>query len=255
MTKNQKIARLKNLSAEQLDEFCIYWNSGPVHDGSRQKAKGIKICKDQDYQKGFYRQYLLSDGWAVYIHRHDDLLILSENDTVRLKGSAKEIVGLLYNIVLTDQALQKIPEREYGLVLSGGGAKGAFEIGVWRWLERTGLIRKIKGISGTSVGALNSILFSCTDLEEAEEIWRSIRQDDLTHVNRESLKRAAQAVLKTMTLTALNPASLSMIVKDWLPLVGETFFTQKKLNEIADRVESCFPVLQGRACRSRRNLR
>ena len=242
MTKNHSIARLKNLSAGQLDEFCIYWNSGPVHDGSRQKAKGITICKDQDYQKGFYRQYLLSDGWAVYLHRHDDLLILSENDTVRLKGSAKEIVGLLYNIVLTDEALQKIPEREYGLVLSGGGAKGAFEIGVWRWLERTGLIRKIKGISGTSVGALNSILFSCTDLEEAEEIWRSIRQDDLTHVNRESLKRAAQAVLKTMTLTALNPASLSMIVKDWLPLVGETFFTQKKLNEIADRVlEDSFP--------------
>ena len=122
MTKNHSIARLKNLSAGQLDEFCIYWNSGPVHDGSRQKAKGITICKDQDYQKGFYRQYLLSDGWAVYLHRHDDLLILSENDTVRLKGSAKEIVGLLYNIVLTDQALLRIPEREYGLVMSGGGA-------------------------------------------------------------------------------------------------------------------------------------
>ena len=136
MMKNQKIARLKNLSAGQLDEFCIYWNSGPVHDGSRQKAKGITIYKDQDYQKGFYRQYLLSDGWAVYLHRHDDLLILSENDTVRLKGSAKEIVGLLYILSLRIRRFRKslrgnmdwsCPEEGQRAPLrsgSGGGWRG-----------------------------------------------------------------------------------------------------------------------------------
>ena len=243
MTKDHDIIELKKLSGRQLDEFCTYWNSGPVHGGRKQKTKGISVEKDRDYRKGFYRQHLLSDGWAVYRHKHDDLLMLSENGALRLKGNAEEILGLLNNLVLADQALRRLPDREYGLVLSGGGAKGAFEIGVWRWLERTGLIRKIKGISGTSVGSLNSVLFSCAGLKEAEEIWLSIQQDDLTHLNRESLQKAAQVVVKTMALKAVKPDSLSMIVKDLLPLVGETFFTQKKLKEIADQVlEGEFPA-------------
>ena len=236
MTKNHYINELKNLSCRQLDEFCIYWNSGPVNDGTEQKARGDRITDNPDFRSGFFREYPLSDGWSLYIHRHDHYLILTEDGVIRLRGNEDEIIGLLYNLVLTETALQKIPEREYGLVLSGGGAKGAFEIGVWRWLERTGLIRKIRGISGTSVGALNSVLFSCTDLAEAEEIWRSIRQDDLTHVNQESLKKAAEVFLKTIALTAVKPVSLPMIIKDLLPLAGETFFTQKKLNEIAEQV-------------------
>jgi len=236
MTKNHYINELKNLSCRQLDEFCIYWNSGPVNDGTEQKARGDRITDNPDFRSGFFREYPLSDGWSLYIHRHDHYLILTEDGVIRLRGNEDEIIGLLYNLVLTETALQKIPEREYGLVLSGGGAKGAFEIGVWRWLERTGLIRKIRGISGTSVGALNSVLFSCTDLAEAEEIWRSIRQDDLTHVNQESLKKAAEVFLKTIALTVVKPVSLPMIIKDLLPLAGETFFIQKKLNEIAEQV-------------------
>ena len=145
-------------------------------------------------------------------------------------------MGLLLNIVNTQKTLKKVPEREYGLVLSGGGAKGAFEIGVWRWLERTGLIRKITGISGTSVGALNSVLFACTTLEEAEEIWRSVQQDDLTHINKETVKKMAVVLTQTIVMTPVRPVSLPMVLKDLLPLLGESFFTQEKLSEIADGV-------------------
>ena len=41
---------------------------------------------------------------------------------------------------------------EYGLVLEGGGAKGAYQIGAWKALKEAGI--HIKGIAGTSVGAL-----------------------------------------------------------------------------------------------------
>ena len=61
-----------------------------------------------------------------------------------------------------------------GLVLSGGGGKGAYQIGVWRALQELGLERHITVISGTSVGALNAALFLKGDLAGAERIWSKI---------------------------------------------------------------------------------
>ena len=48
--------------------------------------------------------------------------------------------------------------KEYGLVLEGGGAKGAYQIGAWKALKEAGI--RIKGIAGTSVGALNGALIA-----------------------------------------------------------------------------------------------
>ena len=45
--------------------------------------------------------------------------------------------------------------ERFGLVLSGGGAKGAFQIGVWQAMCELGLASRITAISGTSVGAIN----------------------------------------------------------------------------------------------------
>jgi len=41
-----------------------------------------------------------------------------------------------------------------GLVLSGGGAKGGYEIGAWKALIDLGI--EIGGVYGTSVGSLNA---------------------------------------------------------------------------------------------------
>jgi len=46
--------------------------------------------------------------------------------------------------------------QNVGLVLSGGGAKGAYEVGVWKALTDVGITDRISVISGTSVGALNA---------------------------------------------------------------------------------------------------
>ena len=43
-------------------------------------------------------------------------------------------------------------QSEYGLVLSGGGAKGAFEMGVWKALRKCNY--PIGAVIGTSVGLL-----------------------------------------------------------------------------------------------------
>jgi|SRR5579864_679955 len=60
-----------------------------------------------------------------------------------------------------------------GLVLGGGGAKGAYEVGVYKALWELG-IRHFHAIAGTSIGALNAILFASKTPDESAQIWRSM---------------------------------------------------------------------------------
>lgn len=72
-------------------------------------------------------------------------------------------------------------EKEYGLVLEGGGAKGAYQIGAWKALKEAGI--RIKGIAGTSVGALNGVLICMGDLEKAESLWENISYSQIMSVD------------------------------------------------------------------------
>lgn len=72
---------------------------------------------------------------------------------------------------------------EWALVFSGGGVKGSYEIGVWQSLMETGFDKKITGVAGTSVGALNSALFVLGDFKRACDIWLSITQEDIVSID------------------------------------------------------------------------
>ncbi|HYG86904.1 MAG TPA: patatin-like phospholipase family protein [Azospirillum sp.] len=65
-----------------------------------------------------------------------------------------------------------------GLVLSGGGAKGAYQIGCWRALREAGIPR-FSVISGTSVGALNAALIAMGDYDVAAKLWEDISPDQV----------------------------------------------------------------------------
>ena len=66
-----------------------------------------------------------------------------------------------------------------GLVFAGGGGKGAYEIGVWKYLHEIGLDQYIRVVSGTSVGALNAALVVGSSYEVAEKLWMNIREDKI----------------------------------------------------------------------------
>ena len=87
--------------------------------------------------------------------------------------------------------------REYGIVLEGGGAKGAYQIGAWKALREAGI--RIKGIAGASVGSLNGALICMDDLEKAEEIWKNIEYSRVMDVSDETIK-----ALKKKDFKALN---------------------------------------------------
>ncbi|GFP78506.1 patatin-like phospholipase family protein [Clostridium fungisolvens] len=66
-----------------------------------------------------------------------------------------------------------------GLVLAGGGGRGAYQIGVWRALVDLGFDKYIKVVSGTSIGALNAVLFMCGDVDKAEDLWLNLSRDEI----------------------------------------------------------------------------
>lgn len=59
----------------------------------------------------------------------------------------------------------------YGLVLAGGGAKGAYEIGAWKALREIGV--EFEAIAGTSIGAINGAMIAQGDFNTAMKLWNN----------------------------------------------------------------------------------
>lgn len=103
--------------------------------------------------------------------------------------------------------LQLDLSKEYGIVLEGGGAKGAYQIGAWRALREAGI--RIKGAAGTSVGALNGALICMDDFEKAERIWENISYSRVMDVDDELMDRLRKLSLKNISsLASLNVGEL-----------------------------------------------
>lgn len=63
--------------------------------------------------------------------------------------------------------------KKQALVLSGGGSRGAYEIGVWQALREMEI--PIHIVTGTSVGALNGAMIVQNDFELAVELWQELK--------------------------------------------------------------------------------
>lgn len=84
--------------------------------------------------------------------------------------------------------IRLIPSQT-ALVLGGGGAKGAYQIGVARALEDLGI--RYAHAYGTSIGALNAAMLAQGDLEAAAQLWADLRLSDV--VTPESIALAEEA--------------------------------------------------------------
>lgn len=68
--------------------------------------------------------------------------------------------------------------RRATLVLSGGGSKGAFQVGAEQVLREEGGF-EWERIFGVSVGALNGALLAQLEYERLRQVWQTIRQKDV----------------------------------------------------------------------------
>lgn len=72
--------------------------------------------------------------------------------------------------------------NKLGLTLSGGGGKGAYQIGVWQAMRDLGLDSQLSAIAGTSVGGLNGAMFAQNKFEQARNLWLNIESRNMLSV-------------------------------------------------------------------------
>jgi NTE family protein len=63
--------------------------------------------------------------------------------------------------------------KRIGIVLSGGGAKGAYQVGMFRALDELGLSSQIKAMSGCSIGAYAETIYAVAGVEEYKHFLES----------------------------------------------------------------------------------
>lgn len=73
----------------------------------------------------------------------------------------------------------------YGLVLEGGGAKGAYHVGAYKALKELNI--EIGGIAGTSIGAINGAMMVQDDYDLLEKIWYSINSYELFDIDEKAI--------------------------------------------------------------------
>ena len=66
------------------------------------------------------------------------------------------------------------------IVLSGGGSKGAYQIGVWKALKKLKI--KYDIVTGTSIGSVNGIMMVQNEYHKAAFLWKNIGFDDIFDV-------------------------------------------------------------------------
>lgn len=113
--------------------------------------------------------------------------------------------------------------KRLGLVLSGGGARGAYQVGVWKAMHEAGLHRRVQAVAGTSIGAINAALFLQGDVALAEEAWLTVQPHQVLSWDPKTTLR------QLLQRFHAGP-------RDWLhELARIGLFTRSGLNELIDR--------------------
>lgn len=100
--------------------------------------------------------------------------------------------------------------NEYGVVLEGGGAKGAYQIGALRALKELGV--NIKAVVGTSVGALNGVFVVQDDLDRAVDLWENIKYSHVINVEDDLLERITKLDFKDLDLKKIFNKIIQVII-------------------------------------------
>ena len=102
--------------------------------------------------------------------------------------------------------------RKTALVLSGGGSRGAYQIGVWQALVELGW--SFDMVVGVSVGSLNGTMVVQDERLVAENLWRELETDNVFDVSRNA--QPADFAIEFIRQGGAGTAGLKKVVDTFL---------------------------------------
>ena len=141
-------------------------------------------------------------------------------------------------------------QKKYALVLSGGGFKGAFQIGALQYLMESGIRHndgtivqnpKFDFIAGVSVGALNGSFMAMEDFVGLKQLWEDVKTkgpseiytSDLVEIKGDKIQPSVDRILKKILPDSLLSVAFKFIFqkKKLFDAIGENF---NQIKSIAD---------------------
>ena len=156
--------------------------------------------------------------------------------------------------------------KKTALVLSGGGSRGAYEIGVWKALKELKI--KIDMVMGTSVGAINGAMILKGDMKFAENLWHELETHMVFDIDalpgKETLAYAKEVImnggagnsgLRTLMETHLNEKKLrrssiefGLVTTEYPSMEGLFMYMEHipegHLNDFILASAACFPAIR-----------
>lgn len=114
-----------------------------------------------------------------------------------------------------------------GLVLSGGGGKGIYQVGILKALAEAGLLNDIVAVSGSSIGGINAVLFAegLADggldraIKQMEEAWNDINFEVLFNIDVNSLSAGDNHFSRNETKKLIDKYLNYDLLKDSIKII------------------------------------
>src|SRR5256885_2471067 len=137
------------------------------------------------------------------------------------------------------------PPDSFAIVLTGGGARAAYQVGVLRGIVRQLPKTKLDIITGVSAGAINAIFLASrrgelsAALDELSSVWATLEVKDVLRIDARSLLRNAVAWGTKLTSggVAGGPRVHGLVDTSPLRKLLERLFPENEKGEIAGVAE------------------
>ena len=104
--------------------------------------------------------------------------------------------------------------EKLGLVLGGGGSRGAYQAGAIKALGELGFQADI--VTGSSVGAINACIYAQCDTATQEEVWHNINYEEVVQHNFKWKNKAIELFWKAPWQQGFDMTPLKLILEKYL---------------------------------------
>lgn len=104
--------------------------------------------------------------------------------------------------------------KKVGLVLGGGGVRGAYQVGAIKALYELGF--KCDVVTGTSVGALNALLVAQGNIDLLEEVWNNVDFENVMDYKHKLKNRSLETFVMAPLKGGFSLSPLGELVQKYI---------------------------------------